>query len=108
VLAARRLGPGFLTSSPELAALAALPQDLAVPGLDRARAKSMPAPVAIPTGGRGTKVLGDAEVGGHSVGARVTLGKMPRSSTRPLPRSARSCHCPGGHPARGWVDRPIH
>jgi hypothetical protein len=71
VLAARRLGPGFLTSSPELAALAALPQDLAVPGLDRARAKSMPAPVAIPTGGRGTKVLGDAEVGGHSVALSV-------------------------------------
>ncbi len=71
VLAARRLGPGFLTSSPELAALAALPQDLAVPGLDRARAKSMPAPVAIPTGGRGTKILGDAEIGGHSVALSV-------------------------------------
>lgn len=71
VLAARRLGPGFLTSTPELAALAALPQDLAVPGLDRARAKSMPAPVAVPTGGRGTKVLGDAEVGGHAVALSV-------------------------------------
>ncbi|WP_435825983.1 type IV secretory system conjugative DNA transfer family protein [Micromonospora zamorensis] len=71
VLAARRLGPGFLTSAPELAALAALPQDLAVPGLDRARAASMPAPVAVPGGGRGVKMLGDAEIGGHSVGLTV-------------------------------------
>ncbi|WP_431893419.1 type IV secretory system conjugative DNA transfer family protein [Micromonospora haikouensis] len=71
VLAARRLGPGFLTSTPELAALAALPQDLAVPGLDRARAASMPAPVAVPAGGRGVKMLGDAEIGGHSVGLSV-------------------------------------
>jgi hypothetical protein len=71
VLAQRRLGPGFLTSTPELAALAGLPRDLAVPGLDRARAKSMPAPVAVPTGGRGVKVLGDAEVGGHAVALPV-------------------------------------
>ncbi|MEU3117167.1 DUF87 domain-containing protein [Micromonospora chalcea] len=71
VLAARRLGAGFLASTPELAVLAALPRDLAVPGLDRARAKSMPAPVAVPTGGRGTKVLGDAEVGGHAVALSV-------------------------------------
>ncbi|WFE61681.1 ATP-binding protein [Micromonospora sp. WMMD712] len=71
VLAGRRLGPGFLTSTPELAALAALPQDLAVPGLDRARAASMPAPVAVPAGGRGVKMLGDAEIGGHSVGLSV-------------------------------------
>lgn len=67
VLGARRLGPGFLLSQPELAALAALPQDLSVPGLDRARAKSVPAPVAVRGGGRGVKILGDAEVGGHTV-----------------------------------------
>jgi len=67
VLAGRRLGRGFLTSTPELAGLAALPQDLAVPGLDRARAKSMPAPVAVPSGGRAVKMLGDAEIGGHAV-----------------------------------------
>ncbi|MFC0532125.1 type IV secretory system conjugative DNA transfer family protein [Phytohabitans kaempferiae] len=72
VLAARRLGAGFLTNTPELAVLAALPRDLAVPGLDRARAKPMPAPVAIPSGGRSVKVLGDAEVGGHTVGLSVT------------------------------------
>ncbi|RLK23811.1 type IV secretion system coupling TraD/TrwB family protein [Micromonospora sp. M71_S20] len=70
-LATRRLGAGFLASTPELAVLAALPQDLAVAGLDRARAKSMPAPVAVPTGGRGMKVLGDAEVGGHAVALSV-------------------------------------
>ncbi|MGW3607115.1 type IV secretory system conjugative DNA transfer family protein [Micromonospora sp. NPDC005161] len=71
VLASRRLGAGFLTSTPELAALAALPRDLAVPGLDRARAKSMPTPVAVPTGGRGTKMIGDAQVGGHGVALAV-------------------------------------
>ncbi|KAB1920614.1 DUF87 domain-containing protein, partial [Micromonospora sp. ALFpr18c] len=71
VLATRRLGSGFLASTPELSVLAALPRDLAVPGLDRARAKSMPAPVAVPTGGRGMKVLGDAEVGGHAVALSV-------------------------------------
>jgi hypothetical protein len=71
VLATRRLGAGFLASTPELAVLAALPRDLAVPGLDRARAKSMPTPVSVPTGGRGTKVLGDAEVGGHAVALAV-------------------------------------
>ncbi|MGQ5265222.1 type IV secretory system conjugative DNA transfer family protein [Micromonospora sp. ZYX-F-536] len=71
VMASRRLGAGFLTCTPELAALAALPRDLAVPGLDRARAKSMPAPVAVPTGGRGTKTIGDAQVGGHGVALAV-------------------------------------
>jgi len=71
VIAARRLGRGFLASTPELAAMAALPQDLAVPGLDRAHAKPMPAPVAVPTGGRGVTVLGDAEIGGHPVGLAV-------------------------------------
>ncbi|WP_280841347.1 DUF87 domain-containing protein [Micromonospora sp. A200] len=71
VLAQRRLGAGFLTSTPELAALAALPRDLAVPGLDRARAKSMPAPIAVPSGGRGTKMIGDAQVGGHGVALTV-------------------------------------
>ncbi|MFD0783786.1 type IV secretory system conjugative DNA transfer family protein, partial [Micromonospora azadirachtae] len=35
------------------------------------RAKSMPAPVAVSAGGRGEKVLGDAQVGGHSVALSV-------------------------------------
>jgi hypothetical protein len=71
VLAGRRLTRGFLASAAELAAVAALPTDLAVPGLDRARAKPAPAPVAVPGGGRGTKALGRAEVGGHAVALPV-------------------------------------
>jgi hypothetical protein len=72
VLADRRLRRGFLATVEELAVLAALPTDLAVPGLDRARAKPMPAPVAVPPGGRSVKVLGRAQVGGYSVGLHVT------------------------------------
>jgi hypothetical protein len=72
VVAGRRLRRGFLTSVEELAVLAALPRDVAVPGLDRARAKAMPVPVAVPAGGRGVKVLGRAQVGGRSVGMNVT------------------------------------
>jgi hypothetical protein len=71
VMAGRRLGHGFLTSSPELAAMAALPQDIAVAGLERARAKPMPVPVAVATGGRHATVLGDAEIGGHAVALSV-------------------------------------
>ncbi|WP_431884066.1 type IV secretory system conjugative DNA transfer family protein [Micromonospora gifhornensis] len=70
-LAGRRLRRGFLATVPELAVLAALPQDVAVPGLDRARAKAVPAPVQVPAGGRGVKVLGRSQLGGHSVGLRV-------------------------------------
>ncbi|MFI7578290.1 type IV secretory system conjugative DNA transfer family protein [Micromonospora sp. NPDC049497] len=71
-IAGRRLRRGFLATVPELAALAALPQDLAVPGLDRARAKAVPPPVQVPSGGRGVKVLGRSQIGHHSVGLRVT------------------------------------
>ena len=71
VLAGRRLTGGFLASAGELAAIAALPTDLAVPGLARARAKPAPAPTAVPGGGRGTKALGRAEVGGHAVALPV-------------------------------------
>ncbi|MCW3819801.1 type IV secretion system DNA-binding domain-containing protein [Micromonospora sp. DR5-3] len=71
-LAGRRLRRGFLATVPELAAMAALPQDLAVPGLDRARAKAVPAPVQVPSGGRGVKVLGRSQIGHHSVGLTVT------------------------------------
>ena len=62
---------GFLTSTPELAALAGLPQDLTVPGLERARAKAVAPPVAVPAGGRNTKVLGTAQLGGHTVALPV-------------------------------------
>lgn len=71
VLASRPLRRGFLLHASELASLAALPRDIAVAGLTRARAKPMPAPVEIPPGGRGTKVLGRAEVGGHAVALPV-------------------------------------
>jgi energy-coupling factor transporter ATP-binding protein EcfA2 len=71
VLAGRAMRSGFVLSGPELAVLAGLPQDLAVPGLDRARAKAVPPPIAVPTGGRDTKSLGRAEVGGHGVALPV-------------------------------------
>ncbi|MBN1171094.1 MAG: type IV secretion system DNA-binding domain-containing protein [Micromonosporaceae bacterium] len=71
VLTRRRLSWGFLVSTPELAALAGLPTDVAVPGLARARAKAVPAPVQVPTGGRGTLALGRAQVGGHAVALPV-------------------------------------
>ncbi|WP_239153107.1 type IV secretory system conjugative DNA transfer family protein [Virgisporangium aurantiacum] len=67
VLTRRPLRRGFLLSAQELAVIAGLPTDLAVPGLGRARAKSVPAPIDVPAGGRNTKILGTAEVGGHSV-----------------------------------------
>ncbi|GAA4201612.1 type IV secretion system DNA-binding domain-containing protein [Actinocatenispora rupis] len=66
-LASRRLLAGSLLSAEELSAIAALPRDLAVPGLDRARAKTAPAPVQIVSGGRNTKRLGVAAAGGHPV-----------------------------------------
>ena len=95
VLAARRLGRGDLVSVAELAALAHLPTDAAVPGLDRAGANAVPPPPAVarpasanasrpasgtgpdagaggagPTSGTGgalgtPKVLGDAQAGGR-------------------------------------------
>ena len=59
-LASRRLGRGDLLSVPELAALAHLPTDVAVPGLTRAGARPVPPPPAVPRHG---KVLGDADAG---------------------------------------------
>ncbi|MEJ3745516.1 TraM recognition domain-containing protein [Actinomycetes bacterium KLBMP 9797] len=71
MLANHRLRSGFVLSTPELASLAGLPADLSVPGLDRARARAVPAPVHVPSGGRGTIRLGRAEVGGHAVAASL-------------------------------------
>lgn len=71
VLNGRRLRRGFPVTVDELAALAALPQDIAVPGLDRARAKPVPPHALVPFGGRNVKVLGNAMVGGHAVGLNV-------------------------------------
>jgi hypothetical protein len=71
MLAARMLRNGFVVSTPELSALAALPTDVAVSGLARARAKAVPAPVQVPTGGRNTLPLGRAQVGEHAVALPV-------------------------------------
>lgn len=71
VLASRVLRSGFLLSAAELASLAGIPTDLSVAGLDRARARTVPAPIAVPSGGRGMKVLGRAQAGGHSVALPV-------------------------------------
>lgn len=76
VLASRVLRRGFLLTNGELSTLAALPTDIAVPGLDRARAKAMPAPVTVASGGRGTKVLGTAQVGGHKVALKAADGRQ--------------------------------
>jgi len=81
VLAGRRLGKGNLVSVAELAALAHLPTDVAVPGLARAGANAVPPPPAVahpataptasvagPDASRATsapKVLGDAQAGGR-------------------------------------------
>ncbi len=55
-----KLGRGDLLSVPELAAIAHLPTDVAVPGLSRAGARLVAPPPGIPIAG---KVLGDAAVG---------------------------------------------
>jgi hypothetical protein len=59
----RRLRRGGLLAVDELATLARLPLDTAVPGLARAGAAAVAPPVGIPTGGRGVKILGDSETG---------------------------------------------
>ncbi|SEP54046.1 type IV secretory system conjugative DNA transfer family protein [Amycolatopsis saalfeldensis] len=71
-VAERRLGSGDLLSIPELAALAHVPTDEAVPGLQRAGAKAVPPPPGIATEGPGVKPIGITD-SGHSrpVGLRV-------------------------------------
>ncbi|MEV5704826.1 DUF87 domain-containing protein [Actinoallomurus sp. NPDC052274] len=69
----RRLGWGDLLSVAELAAIAHLPHDPAVPGLSRAGANSVPPPPNVPTGGKGSKPLGDADAGpARPIALRVT------------------------------------
>jgi hypothetical protein len=70
-LSRRRLRHGFVLSTPELAAIAGLPTDVAVPGLARARAKAVPAPIQVPAGGRGTITLGRSLAGGYAVALPV-------------------------------------
>ncbi|WP_184729327.1 type IV secretory system conjugative DNA transfer family protein [Saccharopolyspora phatthalungensis] len=59
----RRLGRGDLLSVPELAALAHLPTDEAIPGVQRAGAKAIAPPPGIATPGREAKPLGVTDTG---------------------------------------------
>ncbi|MCY9785186.1 type IV secretion system DNA-binding domain-containing protein [Nocardiopsis sp. EMB25] len=59
----RFLGYGFLLTSSELAGVAHLPTDSTVPGLIRAGARPAAPSPAIPRGGEGTRVIGDADAG---------------------------------------------
>jgi hypothetical protein len=63
VVAARRLGRGDLLSVAELAALARLPADPALPGLARAGARAVPPPPAIPLPGPTVRPLGVSDAG---------------------------------------------
>jgi hypothetical protein len=63
VLASRRLGRGHLLSIAELASLAHLPVDAAVPGLSRAGARALPPPPGIPGPGPGMRTLGQSDSG---------------------------------------------
>ncbi len=61
-LARRCMRRGFLLSAPELASIATLPSPEALPSLERARARSMAAPRALPKAG---KALGISDHPGH-------------------------------------------
>ncbi|MEV7042872.1 DUF87 domain-containing protein [Amycolatopsis sp. NPDC051061] len=71
-LAARRLDRGDLLSVLELAALAHLPTDAEIPGVERAGAKAVAPPPGVATPGPGVKPLGQADTGhARPVGLRV-------------------------------------
>ena len=75
-LAGRRLGRGYLLSVDELAAIAHLPLDATVPGLDRAGARAIPPPPRTPRPGRDRRPLGVAIAGDRRrVALRVTDGR---------------------------------
>lgn len=63
VLAERRLGCGDLLSVPELAALAHLPTDAAIPGVQRAGAQAIAPPPGVATPGPDAKPLGVTDTG---------------------------------------------
>ncbi|MEU4252456.1 DUF87 domain-containing protein [Amycolatopsis sp. NPDC026612] len=71
-LAERRLGRGDLLSVPELAAIAHLPVDAEIPGIERAGAKAVAPPPGVAVPGPEVKPLGVAD-SGHTrgVGLRV-------------------------------------
>ena len=62
-ISSRWLVKGDLLSVPELAALARLPADPALPGLARAGARAVPPPPAIPLPGPGVRPLGVSDTG---------------------------------------------
>src|SRR6185437_2419856 len=62
-IGSRWLVKGDLLSVPELAALARLPADPALPGLARAGARAVPPPPAIPLPGPGVRPLGVSDAG---------------------------------------------
>jgi hypothetical protein len=62
-ISSRRLSKGDLLSVPELAAIARLPADPALPGLARAGARAVPPPPAIPVPGRDVRPLGVSDAG---------------------------------------------
>ncbi|MEV7395012.1 DUF87 domain-containing protein [Streptomyces sp. NPDC091215] len=68
----RRLGAGDLLSIPELAAVAHLPWDEAIPGLQRAGARAVPPPPGIATTGPSVRPIGLTDTGHpRPVGLRV-------------------------------------
>ena len=72
VLASRQFRRGDLLSVPELAAIAHLPTDDAIPGLQRAGARAAMPPPGIPTRGQDIKPLGISDSGQpRPVGLRV-------------------------------------
>ncbi|OXM60935.1 helicase HerA domain-containing protein [Amycolatopsis vastitatis] len=71
-LAQRRLDRGDLLSVPELAALAHLPTDAEIPGVERAGAKAVAPPPGVATPGAQVKPLGQSDTGhARPVGMRV-------------------------------------
>ncbi|MFD8493890.1 helicase HerA domain-containing protein [Amycolatopsis sp. NPDC059657] len=71
-LATRRLGRGDLLSVPELAAIAHLPLDAEIPGVERAGAKAVAPPPGIATPGPDVKPLGVTNTGhARDIGLRV-------------------------------------
>lgn len=76
-LADRRLRRGDLLSIPELAAVAHLPTDQAIPGLQHAGARAVAPPPGIPTPGPAVKPLGVSETGHRRrVGLPVADGRQ--------------------------------
>jgi hypothetical protein len=71
-LAGRRFGHGDLLSVPELAAVAHVPTDDAIPGLNRAGARAVSPPPGTPSEGPGIKPIGVSDAGHpRPVGLRV-------------------------------------